>query len=207
MRHFHDHPHRVHLPRAGVLAGATALAVLAAAGCDPHRDGIAAGADSPAEPAPTGSSTGSAAPTAPSATTAVPAPSTPAATRLRFPDSTRTVQLVGYDKAVGMVRFRLVVGERTDDGTGHLSVRYFEPDPADPATHRLPLASGATIRSAFHELCGASPGCTPAVQLVRMLHTDRQPCAIVHVNAADRIDTVTEDFRGMGGDAPPPQPG
>ena len=129
---------------------------------------------------------------------------TPPTQQLRFPNTTLTVQLVAYDDSLQMVEFRKVIGEKTDDGTGHLSTRYFEPDPAYRATHRLPLAPGADIEAIDAEVC-PPVHCTAEMAITNLLNHDGQPCAVLHVDGSDRIDQVNEVIQGMGGDAAPPQ--
>ncbi|HEX5495122.1 MAG TPA: hypothetical protein VFX70_11170 [Mycobacteriales bacterium] len=112
---------------------------------------------------------------------------------------------MGYDSSLHMLEFRKVVGIKTDDGTGHLSTRYYEPDPADRATHRLPLSPDAGIVSVDAELCPPTHCPPPEVMLGTLLSQDGQPVALIQVDASDHIYLVNQLIFGMGADAPPPQ--
>jgi hypothetical protein len=161
-------------------------------------------ADRPASPGPTVVPSSEAGGTGGAGQTGAPETTPSTQQDLRFPNTTLAVQLVGYDGSLQMVEFRKVVGEKTDDGTGHLSTSYFEPDPTDRATHRLPLAPGADITATGAEICPPQH-CTAEMAITNLLSHEGQPCAVIRVDGSGRIDQVNEVIQGMGGDAAPPQ--
>jgi hypothetical protein len=120
----------------------------------------------------------------------------------RFPDTTAVVQLVGYDDALHMVEFRLAVAVTGKDATAHRRTKYYNPDPNDPATHRLPVSDDASID--IPDYGCAAQACT-LDQLIDSIK-QYQPCGELHVNADDRIDRVREDVAPMNRTAPSPRP-
>lgn len=115
--------------------------------------------------------------------------------RLKFPNTTRTTNLVGYDDGVGMVRFQLVVWQKGGADNGH-----YVPDPADPATHRLALSANPAILSAY-EICSdhltldgdgkAARPCAPQ-QLIDALHNGKKPYATLRIDGDDHIAQLSE---------------
>ncbi|HEX5406146.1 MAG TPA: hypothetical protein VFX16_28045 [Pseudonocardiaceae bacterium] len=113
------------------------------------------------------------------------------APQLRFPNTSNDVEFTGYDAQDGLVEFHKVVVQ--SDGAGPNMV----PDPSDPGTHRLPMASGATVRSIDprgfpFEACPPR-SCTASDIVASVIgHNNDAFCAHIHVNAADQIDSVRQ---------------
>ncbi|ALG10370.1 hypothetical protein AOZ06_28850 [Kibdelosporangium phytohabitans] len=117
---------------------------------------------------------------------------------LRFPNTTQTVQLTGYDSKVQMVGFKLVQWVAGGANNGH-----FGEVQGDTATHRLPLADSPTVRSAT----GVCPTERPAVdgnghgtapcskeRLVNALLQGGKFTAQIKIDGEDRIVHVTEIY-------------
>ncbi|HJP80606.1 MAG TPA: hypothetical protein VJ914_40415 [Pseudonocardiaceae bacterium] len=160
---------------------------LAAAGCTSSATPSSAPAQSaPATSASAGPSTVTSSPATPSTPSAVQAVT---AEKLKFPNTTATVEFLGYDETNKMPKFQKV----TQDPTAPYADLI--PDPQDPAVHELPLAPGTDVTpidpSGFpFETCPPL-NCT-SDDIVRNVMSHTTLWAKIHVNAADRIDSVRE---------------
>lgn len=118
--------------------------------------------------------------------------------KLRFPNTTQTVELTGYNTQVDMVEFTLVQWQPGGPNNGHyVSV------PGDTGTHRLPLAGAATVLGAAN-LCptgevtvddkglGSAP-CSKAT-LVAGLKAGTHHLAQIAVDGNDNIARVAEIY-------------
>jgi hypothetical protein len=118
---------------------------------------------------------------------------------LRFPGTTVTVELTGYDRGLQMVNFELV---ELAPGTGNMEPHYVDV-PGD-GTHRLPLADNLKVWSA-NMICssGSETGVTvdaegrgdqPCTedQLLEALDRSSGLTAELKVDAQDRIYEVAE---------------
>ena len=172
-----------------LLGAAAALTVLATAGCTAT---VSAGGVA---------STTSAQPAGSPMTTSRVAGTSAAPARLQFPNTTLNVMLTGYDDSTGMLRFQLATWVRTptDDGG-------YQADPANPGTHRLPLADNPTILSAG-TLCAGSNDATigpsglgtkpcSEQEFLATLHgaPGGLPAAQLKVDGSDRITSVVEYY-------------
>ncbi|WP_344424260.1 hypothetical protein [Amycolatopsis minnesotensis] len=125
--------------------------------------------------------------------------STPASPpKLRFPNTTQTVQFTGFDNATNMAQFKLMKWKSggPDDG------QYVEV-PGDTKTYRLPLHEHGQVYSAATICSGGdvtiddkgfgSKPCTP-LELLEALNGGTPPLAQIHVDNDDRIATVKEIY-------------
>lgn len=146
--------------------------------------------------APAGAAAGSSSAAASSSSNAP----TSTAAKLQFPGKTVNVTVYGWDASQQMLLFRLAVSKKSPIGTAS-----WVDDPSDPQTHRLSLASGASIRSKWVNCFDHSSGlvegegyanCTQQ-QLVHYLQatsTDQLYAAELRVDATDHIDRFTEYY-------------
>jgi hypothetical protein len=117
---------------------------------------------------------------------------------LRFPNTTQTVQLIGFDDAVNMAQFQLVTWQSGGPDNGH-----YGPVAGDTKTYRLPLHEHGEVYSAA-TICpdgnvtvdgrgfGTKP-CAPQ-QLMEALTGGNPPLAQIHVDGDDRIAVVKEIY-------------
>lgn len=116
---------------------------------------------------------------------------------LKFPNTTQIVDLLRYDPAADMVEFRLMQWIPGGANNGH-----FVPVPADPAVHRLPLASNPTVLSALSLCPGAMAvdkkglGTNPCTKdrLLAVLKSGQDVLAEIKVDGNDRVTSVSERY-------------
>ncbi|QWF81857.1 hypothetical protein [Amycolatopsis sp. CA-230715] len=118
--------------------------------------------------------------------------------KLRFPNTTQTVQFAGFDNSTNMAQFKLMKWKSGGPDGGH----YVEV-PGDTKTYRLPLHEHGEVYSAA-TICsndsvtvddrgfGTTP-CTPE-QLTEALSGGNPVLAQIHVDGDDRIATVKEIY-------------
>ncbi|HEY3709019.1 MAG TPA: hypothetical protein VGL64_06550 [Amycolatopsis sp.] len=112
-------------------------------------------------------------------------------TELKFPNTTVDVVFTGYDTKNKLVEFQKVVQDPASPAA------HLVPDPSDPAVHELPMASEATVKSIDpngfpFETC-PPVSCTADNIMESVIgHYNGAFYAHIHVNAADRIDSVAQ---------------
>jgi hypothetical protein len=166
-----------------IVAGAGAMAVSTACGTSETGVPSATGPGRVESSAPAG------------ATSVTGAATTTTPPNLRFANKTLTAGLTGYDGKLDMVQFNLVRFVPGGADNGH-----YDADPADPATHRLPLAKSPMILSAI-SICSdgltadaqgnANKTCTKD-QLVQALNNSVFPYAALQVDGTDHIAKLSE---------------
>lgn len=114
-----------------------------------------------------------------------------ASAELKFPNTTADVVFVGYDAKNKLVEFQKVVQDPASPGA------HLVPDPSDPAVHELPMASGAKVTSIDpggfpFETCPPISCTADNIMESVIGHYNGAFYAHMHVNAADRIDSVAE---------------
>lgn len=144
----------------------------------------------PVAPAPAQPPAAAAAPAAQPAV--APAAQPAVASTLKFPNTDLAVLFTKYDPKTKMVEFHKVAQV---PGSDPISLG---PDPSDPVTHRLPMSATATVQSIDphgfpFETCPPT-SCTPDNVMDAVIGHDAPEglFANIHVNAADRIETVAE---------------
>lgn len=118
--------------------------------------------------------------------------------KLRFPNTTQTVQFTGFDNAVNMARFQLMAWQAGGPNNGH-----YVPVAGDTNTYRLPLHEHSEVYSAASACPDGSvtvdnkgfgsKRCTPQ-QLMKALTGGNPPLAQIHVDGDDRIAVVKEIY-------------
>ncbi|MEV4316723.1 hypothetical protein [Actinocrispum sp. NPDC049592] len=116
----------------------------------------------------------------------------------RFPDTTQTVWLTGYDAKVDMVQFKLTKWQPGGPNNGH-----YVDVPGDTGVHRLPLASNVTVLSVgtlclSNEMSADSKGngtapCSKDV-LLKSLKDGIMLVAEIKVDGTDHIAKVSERY-------------
>jgi hypothetical protein len=115
----------------------------------------------------------------------VPAPS-------KFPNTDELVLVTGYDAKNHLVEFQKLTQNPASQAA------YLVPDPKDPAIHKLPMASRATINSYLpgggfpFETCPPISCTTDDIVVSVIGHNKDSFYADIHVNAADQIDAVAQ---------------
>ncbi len=116
----------------------------------------------------------------------------------RFPNTTQTVLLTGYDATVDMVQFKLTRWQPGGPNNGH-----YVDVPGDTGVHRLPLAKNVTVLSVgtlclSNEMSADSKGngtapC-PTDILLKSLKDGIMLVAEIKVDGTDHIAKVSERF-------------
>jgi hypothetical protein len=171
--------------RTLIAATAATLIGLAAAACTTGTPSAGSAPTTPSQAPPPTSASLSYAPVL------SPTPITTPAAALKFPNTDFTVLFTGYDGNKELVEFKKVVQDPQSRGA------HLVPDPADPATHRLPMAKDANVKSIDpngfpFETCPPT-GCSGYKIMESVIgHFNNAFYAHIHVNAADQIDSANQ---------------